>query len=282
MGGQSYERYVKKGTPCWKVIVNILFSHVGLVLLVIGYAAGGAKVFMWLEQEREELVELVKSSKTKDVNDAVDYLKQQFWQYGTNEIKYNYTRNEFKDAVYQDLKALERFVLEAANEYGYDGTDEFSRDFSFASSILFTITIMTTVGYGHIAPKTMASKMFCIAYALVGIPLMLVFMGKIGDWLAVTFRWLYSRIFCRCCRARRRDSELPPDVDRKGHGINNDEVGKERYMPTDLVMVPIMINLMVIFIFIFLGALMFSFTSGWFLLFKIKENHLNRVFNGTK
>jgi len=39
-----------------QVIVNILFSHVGLVLLVIGYAAGGAKVFMWLEQEREELV----------------------------------------------------------------------------------------------------------------------------------------------------------------------------------------------------------------------------------
>ena len=39
------------------------------------------------------------------------------------------------DAVYQDLKALERFVLEAANEYGYDGTDEFSRDFrkSFSS-----------------------------------------------------------------------------------------------------------------------------------------------------
>ena len=35
--------------------MNILFSHVGLVLLVIGYAAGGAKIFMWLEQEREEL-----------------------------------------------------------------------------------------------------------------------------------------------------------------------------------------------------------------------------------
>ena len=39
---------------------------------------------------------------------------------------------------------------------------------SFASSILFTITIMTTVGYGHISPGTMASKMFCIVYALVG------------------------------------------------------------------------------------------------------------------
>ena len=41
----------------------------------------------------------MKSSKTKDVNDAVDYLKQQFWQYGTNEIKYNYTRNEFKVSI---------------------------------------------------------------------------------------------------------------------------------------------------------------------------------------
>ena len=43
--------------------------------------------------------EAVKMAKTRDVDDAVSYLKQQFWQYGTNEFKYNYTRNEFKVTV---------------------------------------------------------------------------------------------------------------------------------------------------------------------------------------
>ena len=81
--------------------------------------------------------------------------------------------------------------------------------------------------------------------------------------MAVTFRWLYSRILCRWCRARRRDSELPPGVDRKSKGLAFDEVGKERYMPTDLVMVPIMVNLILIFSFIFTGALLFANWEGW-------------------
>ena len=66
----------------------------------------------------------------------------------------------------------------------------------------------------------------------------------------------------RWCRARRRDSELSPEVDRRATGIGNDEVGKEKYMPTDLVMVPIMVNLMLIFIFIFVGAIMFTIMEG--------------------
>ena len=81
--------------------------------------------------------------------------------------------------------------------------------------------------------------------------------------MAVTFRWLYSRILCRWCRARRRDAELPPGVDRRSKGLAFDEIGKERYMPTDLVMVPITVNLILIFSFIFVGALAFASWEDW-------------------
>ena len=37
----------------------------------------------------------------KAVDDAVRYLKSAFWQYGTNEAKYNFTRLEFKEVSYQ-------------------------------------------------------------------------------------------------------------------------------------------------------------------------------------
>jgi|LakMenE18May11ns_1017448.scaffolds.fasta_scaffold8823846_1 hypothetical protein len=33
---------------------------------------------------------------TLDVNDTINYLKYQFWLYGTNELKYNFTQAEFR------------------------------------------------------------------------------------------------------------------------------------------------------------------------------------------
>jgi len=263
MGGKAYEVYVQKGTPMWKVVTGVLFSHVGLFVLVIGYAVGGALVFMKLESDREDEEEAAKAASTVDVNNAVSYLKQAFWQYGTNEAKYNYTREQFKQSVLDDLKALKRFVLTANSENKYDATDEFERQFTFEKTVLFTITIMSTVGYGHIFPQTMNGKLFCIVYSLFGIPLLLIFMSNIGDWMATSFRWLYSRILCRWCRARRRDSELPPNVNRKTRGISFDEIGKERYMPTDLVMVPITVTLILLFSFIFIGSLLFANWEGW-------------------
>ena len=67
-------------------------------------------------------------------------------------------------AVLDDLTALKRYILDAHSEVGhdllisffkwlfkagYDGTRDFSRAFSFESTVLFTITIMSTVGCSH-------------------------------------------------------------------------------------------------------------------------------------
>ena len=78
--GKQYELYVQKGQPVWKIFTNILFSHVGMFILVIGYCVGGqteiyygnltsflhtgAYVFMYLEEEREELARLDKEAAT--------------------------------------------------------------------------------------------------------------------------------------------------------------------------------------------------------------------------
>ena len=53
MAGKKYEDYVQKGrpvwAPVWKIITGILFSHMGLFVLAIGYGAAGAYVFILLE-----------------------------------------------------------------------------------------------------------------------------------------------------------------------------------------------------------------------------------------
>ena len=108
----------------------------------------------------------------KDVEEAVRYLKQAFWSYGTNEAKYNYTREQFKavwilsglslelsvdlfQSVLDDLRALKRYVLDAYSETGYDTTDDFEFAFTFEKTVLFTITIMTTVSvFSDVCVKT--------------------------------------------------------------------------------------------------------------------------------
>jgi len=264
MAGKKYEVYVQKGRPVWKIITGILFSHMGLFVLAIGYGAAGAYVFILLELPAEELRYEEKINKTKDVDASIDYLKNIFYFYATNVDRYNYTREQYIGAVYSDLDTLKKFVVTYYNDYNYDMTDDWEYDWDFPKAWLFTITIMTTVGYGHISPKTFGGKMFCILYALIGIPLLLVFTAQIGDLMAESFRWMYSRICCRWCRVRRRDNELPPTVARsKEIRIKTDDIGKEMYMPTDKVNVPIMVNLMLIFSFLFVGAICFSSWENW-------------------
>ncbi|KAM4842356.1 potassium channel subfamily K member 15 isoform 1-T1 [Thomomys bottae] len=64
------------------------------------------------------------------------------------------------------------------------------RQWKFAGSFYFAITVITTIGYGHAAPGTDSGKVFCMFYALLGIPLTLVTFQSLGERLNALMRHL--------------------------------------------------------------------------------------------
>ncbi|KAI1295582.1 Potassium channel subfamily K member 10 [Halotydeus destructor] len=51
----------------------------------------------------------------------------------------------------------------------------------FFNSFFFAITVVTTIGYGHMSPSTPTGRLFCLVYALFGIPMTGILLGAIGE-----------------------------------------------------------------------------------------------------
>ncbi|TNN15803.1 Two pore potassium channel protein [Schistosoma japonicum] len=69
----------------------------------------------------------------------------------------------------------------------------------FAGAFYFSTTVITTIGYGHSTPKTIGGKIFCMCYALPGIPLCLIMFQSIGERMntIITYILKKSNILCK-------------------------------------------------------------------------------------
>ncbi|KAK4469249.1 hypothetical protein MN116_006820, partial [Schistosoma mekongi] len=95
------------------------------------------------------------------------------------------------------LMEFTKRIVDFIETDGWNGNDSMDDlKWSFAGSVLYAITVITTIGYGHATPKTNLGKFITILYALIGIPLMFLYLSNIGDYLADLFRVIYSRT-CR-------------------------------------------------------------------------------------
>uniref|UniRef100_A0A7N8X1S9 Potassium channel, subfamily K, member 10a n=1 Tax=Mastacembelus armatus TaxID=205130 RepID=A0A7N8X1S9_9TELE len=62
-----------------------------------------------------------------------------------------------------------------------------SSHWDLGSAFFFAGTVITTIGYGNIAPSTEGGKIFCIVYAIFGIPLFGFLLAGVGDQLGTIF-----------------------------------------------------------------------------------------------
>ncbi|XP_073999420.1 potassium two pore domain channel subfamily K member galene [Rhodnius prolixus] len=225
----------------WKVFTCI-FTHIMLVTMVVGYCLLGAVTFESLEKEYEvfvkENVTYMRGNVTEDIwqlTQDMDVLHQVNW---TNKTT-------------QRLREFENDLVLAIKKAGWDGDEDTQvLQWTFAGSLFYSIIVITTIGYGHIAPKTYLGKVTTIFYAIVGIPLMLLCLSNIGDIMATSFRFMYWRVCCYTCtreeaqrsaskrrRPRYRGQQTPYYTDRKSLSLTAKSVSRyETSLTSDGVM----------------------------------------------
>nr|XP_057933594.1 potassium channel subfamily K member 4 [Doryrhamphus excisus] len=94
-----------------------------------------------------------------------------------------------------NLQALIEEVAEAIGA-GVDPNSNatYVSQWDLASAFFFSGTIITTIGFGNISPKTEGGQLFCIFYALVGIPLFGILLAGVGDHLGTGLRKTVAKI----------------------------------------------------------------------------------------
>ncbi|XP_026162142.1 potassium channel subfamily K member 15-like [Mastacembelus armatus] len=132
-----------------------------LILSIVLYLLLGATVFNALESESE-------NSRKKTLEQKLNGLKK----------KYAFTEDDYRE--------VERVVLLSEPHRA-------GRQWKFTGSFYFAITVITTIGYGHVAPCTDAGKAFCMFYVVLGIPLTLVMFQSLGERINTFVRYLLRR-----------------------------------------------------------------------------------------
>uniref|UniRef100_A0A8C6S9Y7 Potassium channel, subfamily K, member 10b n=1 Tax=Neogobius melanostomus TaxID=47308 RepID=A0A8C6S9Y7_9GOBI len=89
----------------------------------------------------------------------------------------------------EELDALIMHAIEAMNAgvSPIGNTSHSSSYWDLDGGFFFAGTIITTIGFGNIAPSTEWGKIFCILYAIFGIPLFGCLLAGIGDQLGTIF-----------------------------------------------------------------------------------------------
>ncbi|XP_029973119.1 potassium channel subfamily K member 5 [Salarias fasciatus] len=111
-------------------------------------------------------------------------LEEPNWKLAANQYRAR------KDKILADYPCLSKHDLERILEVVSDaagqgvtitGNKTFN-NWNWPNAVIFAATVITTIGYGNIAPKTSPGRVFCIFYGLFGVPLCLTWISELGKF----------------------------------------------------------------------------------------------------
>ncbi|KAL4707768.1 hypothetical protein ACJJTC_001714 [Scirpophaga incertulas] len=105
-----------------------------------------------------------------------------------------YERN-WTRLVHEQLRKFETSIVAAARQSPEAQPPELALDskWTFSGAVIYCITLITTIGYGNVSPRTAAGRAATVAYAAAGVPLTLACLAGLGASLAKLARLAWLR-----------------------------------------------------------------------------------------
>lgn len=159
--------------------VRSALSHAALLLALAAYTAAGGLVFRALEGPAEaERLHTLQAAVLEGRKGLLAALMQAD---GANDTHASFARrlHEYEVVVHE----ASRGGVEVPALTGSPSVDTPPR-WTLLQGVFFASTVLTTIGYGNIAPVTLSGRVFCLSFALIGIPLTLSVIADLGVLLA--------------------------------------------------------------------------------------------------
>ncbi|XP_031370892.1 uncharacterized protein LOC102681410 isoform X2 [Apis dorsata] len=190
----EFKAFVEQNPKETQIVRRLRNRCLSELMLVMIYCGLGAFVFRFTEGAFETFYKCGVKRVKRDFLDTL-------WNYS-----HNLREDDWKSMARRKLMEFEE-QLHTAHEAGvhtYSG----QRSWSFLNAVVYCLTVITTIGYGHISPSTNTGRAITIVYAIFGIPMFLIILADFGKLFTrgIKFLWAFVRrlYYTGSCRKVRR------------------------------------------------------------------------------
>lgn len=167
-------------------------TQVGVGGLLVSYAVVGAFAFIAIEGENGK----------GTANMTVDIHNTTLVKLWVHTRRYNVlNKTLWARDIDKTLVVFQNNIVNAIKE-GYEDQSPLEI-WTFPSALMYCLSVFTMIGYGHMTPKTVPGKISTIMYAVIGIPLYIVYFMNMGRVFAKSFKFLYRGIY-KCLNREKR------------------------------------------------------------------------------